>query len=346
MMKAGVLENIQCLRFRNIPEPELLHYSAIIKVKVCGICGTDLRTYRYGHSKVTLPHVLGHEISGEIIAVDNSVKGYHTGQRVAVTPRISCGTCYYCLHGQPLYCENSRTFGFQLQGGYAEYMLVPERGIRYGVLNTIPETLGFEEASLAEPVSCCLRAQRTCNVGPGTCIVVIGGGAMGIMHCRIARANKADTIILVDRNTDRLERISCTSIDMLIDSRKEDAVTRIMKATEGRGADVVIVACSSGEAQVQAISLAGKGSRINLFGGLPPDNANILINSNDIHYREIMINSTHGSLPSDNMDALEIMANKELQVLDLLSDLFPVEEIETAFERAASRQTLHVGICP
>jgi L-iditol 2-dehydrogenase len=345
-MKAGILEKVQQLRVREVPEPELVHGTIIVKVKVCAICGTDLRAYDYGHPQITLPHILGHEISGEIIAVDKAVEGYSPGQRVAVTPRISCGTCFYCLRGQPIYCENRQTFGFQLQGGYAEYLLVPERGIQYGVLNIIPKALSFEEAALAEPLSCCLRAQRTSGVGRGTCIVIIGGGPIGMMDCRMARVNKADHVILVDRNTERLGNISLSSIDTLIDSRQEDTITRVMELTEGRGADVVIVACSSAEAQAQSISLARKGARINFFGGLPPDDANIWINGNTIHYREIMLTGTHGSLPSDNMEALEIIAGKKIQVRDLMSDIFPLDDIETAFHHAAKRQSMHVGVYP
>lgn len=345
-MKAGVLEKIQHFQVRKVPDPDLARGAVIIKVKVCAICGTDLRIYNYGHSKITLPHILGHEISGEIIAVDKTVEGYSPGQRVAVTPRISCGTCFYCLHGQHIYCENSRTFGFQLQGGYAEYLLVPERGIRYGVLNTIPEALSFEEAALAEPLSCCLRAQRTSGVGRGTSVVIIGGGPIGIMHCRMAKLNKADNVILVDRNIERLENITRTSIDVLIDPRQEDTITRIMELTGGRGADVVIVACSSAEAQAQSISLAGKGARINYFSGLPPDSAHIRIDGNDIHYREITLNGTHGSLPSDNLEALEKIADKEIQVYDLMTDMFHLDEIEPAFHHAGSRQSMHVGIYP
>jgi len=232
-MKAGVLESVEHLVVKDVPDPKLDKGTVIIRVKVCSVCGTDVRTYRHGHPNVRLPHILGHEIAGEIVSVANDVTDYKVGQRVAVAPRIACGACFYCRKGQPIYCQNRNTIGFQLPGGYAEYVLIPPRGLEYGIINQIADTLSFEEASLAEPLSCCLHAQRACDVTPGDTVVVIGGGPMGIMHCRLAKVRNATKVILVEKETSRLEQVNLDAVDAIVDSGKDDPGAEIVAWTEG-----------------------------------------------------------------------------------------------------------------
>ena len=345
-MKAGILESIEHLAVKEVHEPELQKGSVILKVKVCSICGTDLRIYHYGHPRVELPQILGHEVSGEVEAVASEVTYYKAGDRVALTPRIACGECFYCQKGQHIYCQKSRTFGYELQGGYAEYLLIPSPGVQYGVLNGIADSLSFEEASLAEPLSCCMRAQKASQVGHGDTVVVVGGGPVGIMHCRLAKVNNAGKVILVEKETRRLEQVNLTSVDNVIDSSKSDLEVEIIALTEGRGADIVIVACSSTQAQEQAFSFVGRGGRINFFGGLPPGQSNISVDSNVIHYREVLVQGSHGSTPHDNRMALDMLAKKAVKVGDLISHSFSLDSIEEAFRFAESMVGMHVAICP
>jgi L-iditol 2-dehydrogenase len=345
-MKAGVLESIEHLIVKDVPSPEPHMGEVIVRVKVCSVCGTDVRTYRYGHPSITLPHILGHEIAGEIVSVPKDVADYRVGQRVTVAPTIACGACFYCRKDQHVYCQNRSTIGYQLPGGFAEYVMVPPRGVEYGIINQIAENISFEEASLAEPLSCCLRAQRACKVSPGAVVVVIGGGPVGIIHCRLATVNNAGKVILIEKDTRRLQQVSLDAVDAVVDSGKCNPETEVAELTGGRGADVVIVACSSDEAQVQAFSLAGKGGRINLFGGLAPGRSHISIDSNLIHYREISVRGSHGSTPQDNKEALDILEKKVIDVSDLATHTFPLDSIEEAFHFKENRYGMHVGVIP
>jgi len=345
-MKAGILETIEHLVVNEVPDPELDRGSIMIKVKVCSICSTDVRIYHHGHPMVELPQILGHEIAGEVEAVADEVTNYRVGDRVAVTPRIACGECFYCLKGQHIYCQNSRTFGHQLPGGYAEHLLVPSRGVEFGVLNRIADTLSFEEASLAEPLSCCLRSQRATRVSPGGTVVVIGGGPIGIIHCRLAKTNNAGRVILVEKESRRMEQVNLASVDQIVDSGKSEPEVEIAALTEGRGADVVIVACSSPQAQEQSLSLVGRGGRINFFGGLPPGQSSILVDSNVVHYREVSVQGSHGSLPQDNSEALDMLMRKVMEVGDLITHTFPLDSIEEAVLSAESKEGMHVAIHP
>jgi len=345
-MKAGILETIEHLEVKEVPDPQLEPGSVVIKIKVCSICGTDLRTYHYGNDRIKLPHILGHEIAGQISAVGSQVSDFQVGDRVAITPRIACGECFYCRKGQDIYCLNNLSFGYRLPGGYAEYLLVPERGVQYGVVNTIEDSVSFEEAALAETLACCVRAQKTSRVGSGDTVVIVGGGPVGIIHCRLAKINDAARVVLVEKETKRLEQVNLDSIDKVVGSYKNNVEAEILALTEGNGADVVIVACSSAQAQEQSLSLASRGGRVNFFGGLPPGEAKVSIDSNLVHYREVSLQGSHGSTPPDNRQALDMLAKRTIVIDDLITHTFPLESIKEAFLFAESRKGMHVAVLP
>ncbi|MBM3131418.1 MAG: zinc-binding dehydrogenase [Chloroflexi bacterium] len=345
-MKAGVLESIGHLAVKEVPDPQLEKGTVILKVGACSICSTDLRIFHYGHARIQLPQILGHEIAGEVTEVGEGVRDHKIGDRVTVTPTVACGECHYCHKKLPHYCQRRKSFGYQLAGGYAEYLFVPSFAVAYGALNRFPDTLSFTEASLAEPLACCIRAQKSSQVGTGDMVAIIGGGPVGIMHARLAKTNGAGRVILIERDLGRLKGIPLDAIDDIIDSTRTDPSGIVAHLTEGRGADVVMVACSSAEAQVQALSIAGSGGRVNFFGGLPPGASSITIDSNIIHYKEVSIQGAHGSLPEDNRNAIDMIARGTVKVSDLISHTFPLDAIVEAFRLAESRHGMHVAICP
>lgn len=345
-MKAGVLEEIERLVVKSVPDPQPDEGSVILRVSLCSICGSDLRIYHYGHPRVTLPQILGHEVAGQIEAVGGGVKNHRVGDRVAVAPRIPCGECFYCRKGQYTYCSDNLSIGYQLSGGYAEYLLVPRRGVRLGVVNKIPDGVSFEAGALAETLACCLRAQRASAVSRGDAVVIVGGGPVGIMHARLARVSGAGRVILVERETGRLGQVDLGSVDRVVDSARGDVEPEVLALTNGDGADVVIVACSSAEAQEQSLSLARKGGRVNFFGGLPSGRSEISIDSNLIHYGEVSVQGTHGSAPDDNREAVDMLAGGVMKVDDLITHRFPLDLIRDAFLFADSREGMHVAVLP
>ena len=344
-MKAAVFADMERFVIEDMPEPRAGAGEVRVRIRACAICGTDLRIYHYGHHHVQPPQVIGHEIAGVIDQTGAGVTGCTLGAPVTITPRIGCGHCYYCRRGQYSYCPNGRSFGYQLPGGYAEYIIVPPEGVSLGALIPIGGGLSFDEASLTEPLACCLRAQRTSGVGPGAVVAVIGGGPVGILHCRLARARGA-SVILIEREVERLNAVSTAAIAKVVEPRRSDPRQEIRAFTEGRGADVVIVACSSAEAQVEALSLAGRGGRVNFFGGLPPGGSLITLDSNLIHYDEIQVQGSHGSTPEENREAAALLASEQIEVKDLISRGFPLEAIEEAFHFAESRQGMKTVIHP
>jgi len=194
--------------------------------------------------------------------------------------------CRQCLRGQMTVCPNQTSMGYQYPGGFAEYMVVPKAVLDVDGLNRIPENLSFAEASVAEPFACAINAQELISVGDGDTVVVFGAGPIGCIHIRLARANGASRVFLIDVNAERL-KMSADAVkpDEVINGSEVDVVERVKELTGGRGADVVITATAANVAQEQAIGMAARRGRISFFGGLPKTNPYIRCDSNLVHYR-------------------------------------------------------------
>lgn len=318
-----------------------------IRVRNCSTCGTDLKIFRFGHHHIVPPRVMGHEIAGEIVAVGNEVDGWRVGDRVQVIAAIPCGTCAECRRGRLTVCPNQESMGYHYDGGFAELMAVPAKVLAVDGLNRIPEGVSFAEASVAEPLACVLNGQQLARVGPGDDVVVIGSGPIGCLHVRLARARGAARVVLVDVNADRLAKAAALVIpDATVDAFHSDAVDEVGKLTGGRGADVVITAAASGQAQEQAVRMAARQGRISLFGGLPKDNPIIALDSNLVHYRELTVVGANGSAPAHNAEALRLIASGSVPVADLITHRLRLDDALTAFDIVARGQAIKVTIEP
>jgi L-iditol 2-dehydrogenase len=315
-------------------------------VRSCSTCGTDAKIFHHGHHHISLPRVLGHEVAGEIVEVGNGAKGFGVGDRVQVIAAIPCGECFYCRRGQETVCENLESIGYQYDGGFAEFMRVPRKVLDRDGLNRVPDHVSFEAASLTEPLACVLNGQEIAQVGTGDVVAVLGAGPIGCLHVRLARARGASSIILADVNERRLELSARAQPDIVIDSAKEDAVDAVRKATDGRGADVVITATGAGAAQEQALEMAAARGRISLFGGLPRDNSVIRFDSNLVHYRELIVVGAYGSAPRHNRAALELISTGAVEVEDLITHRVPLDRVRDAIDIVTSGEGLKVVVEP
>src|SRR5438270_4349765 len=148
----------------------------LLRVRACSTCGTDVKIYRHGHHHIVPPRVIGHEIAGEVVQVGAGVAGWSPGDRVQVIAAVPCGTCDDCGRGWQTICPNQVSMGYHYDGGFAEYMIVPERVLAVDGVNRIPDGVGFAEASVAEPLACVLNGQEIAGVGTGNTVVVVGAG--------------------------------------------------------------------------------------------------------------------------------------------------------------------------
>ena len=336
------------VRIEDAPEPRCGPDEVKMRVRNCSTCGTDVKIFHNGHQNLSPPRVIGHEIAGEVVEVGADVDGWSPGDRAQVIAAVPCGECYECRKGWMEVCQNQTSMGYQYDGGFAEYMIVPRQVLKVDGLNRIPDNVGYDEASAAEPLACAINAQELLDIEEGDTVVVFGAGPIGCMHIRLARgAHKAGRVFLVDVNDDRL-KMSADAVkpDETINAAEVDVVERVMELTEGRGADVVITATAANVTQEQAIAMAARNGRISFFGGLPKTNPTITCDSNVVHYRQLHIHGANGSAPSHNKRALEYISSGQVPVKDLITVHLPLEKALDAIGIVERGEAIKVTVEP
>ncbi|MEO9322171.1 zinc-dependent dehydrogenase [Nocardioides sp. C4-1] len=341
------------VRLEDVPEPTCGPDEVKLKVRNCSTCGTDVKIYNNGHQNLTPPRTLGHEIAGEVVEVGADVNAtygsdFSVGDRVQVIAAVPCGECHECTKGWMEVCQNQTSVGYQYDGGFAEYMIVPKQVLKVDGLNKIPDNVGYDEASAAEPFACAINAQEQLGIEEGDFTVVFGAGPIGCMHIRIARGvHKVGTVVLVDINAERL-KMSADAVqpDHVINSAEEDVVAKVMELTGGRGADVIITATPANVTQEQAISMAARQGRISFFGGLPKNDPFIKADSNLIHYRQLHVHGANGSSPAHNKRALEYISTGQVPVKDLITAHVKLDDVMDAFALVKAGEAIKVTVEP
>jgi len=337
------------LRLEDVPEPTCGTDEVKIRVKNCSTCGTDVKIRKNGHQNLAPPRIIGHEIAGEVVEVGSGVAGdWKPGDRVQVIAAVPCGKCHECRKGWMAVCQNQTSVGYQYDGGFAEYMIVPREVLAVDGMNRIPDGVGFAEASAAEPFACAINAQEQLRIEPGDDVVIFGAGPIGCLHVRIARGvHRAGRVILVDINSERL-KMSADAVqpDVVINASEVNIVEEILKLTDGRGADVVITATPANITQEQAVSMAARNGRISFFGGLPKTNPTITLDSNLVHYRQLHIHGANGSAPEHNRRALDYIASGEVPVADLITRRIRLRDVMDAFGIVERGEAIKVTVEP
>jgi L-iditol 2-dehydrogenase len=335
------------IRLEQAPEPTAGPGQLKIAVVNCSTCGTDVKISRHGHHHIRPPRVIGHEIAGRIVEVGEGVTGWSEGDRVQVIAAIPCGSCAECSDGRFTVCSRQESMGYHYDGGFAEYMIIPESVLAVDGVNRVPENIDLAEASVAEPLACVLNGQEIAGVGEGDTVVVMGAGPIGCLHVRLARARGASKVYLVDINRGRLDMSAdIVRPDAAVCGGETDAVEEVLRLTGGRGADVVITAAASGRAQEDALRMVSRSGRISFFGGLPKDAPIIQLDSNAVHYREISIFGANGSSPEHNRRALELISSGAVPVADLITERMALSDVHKAIETVASGTAIKVTIQP
>ena len=335
------------VRLEDMDEPTPAADEVKIRVRNCSTCGTDVKILNNGHPNMTAPRVMGHEVAGEVVEVGADVGGWARGDRVQVIAAVPDGTCEECRRGRLTVCTNQTSVGYQYEGGFAEYMIVPRSVLAVDGLNRIPEGVSFAEASVAEPFACVINGQELAGVGKDDDVVVVGAGPIGCLHVRLARARGARRVFLIDLNAGRLA-MSADAVhpDAALDGSQVDTVEQVLALTGGRGADVVITAAASGAAQEAGQHMLARGGRLSMFGGLPKDRPTVTLDANLIHYRELSVVGANGSSPDHNKQALAMIASGEVPVDDLITVRLPLEEVHLAFDVVAQGAAIKVTIEP
>ena len=289
------------------------------------------------------PRILGHEISGIIEAVGEKITRYQKGMHVCLAPNMGCGVCNQCVSGNTHLCDDYQAFGINIDGGFAEYMRIPAEAAAQGNLMVIDEKVDFGEAALLEPASCVMNGQSRVNIRLNDTVLVIGAGPIGLMHALIAKASGAGRVYMRDLSEERLRQ--CTEIDNgLIPIYGRNPLEQIMDFTDGKGVDVCIVACPSGQAQAESLELMAMNGRILFFGGLPQGKDMVSLPSNLIHYRQLSICGSTRANVEQYRSVAAMVGNGRLNMKKIISGRYALEDIEDALTYAKSGKGLKTVI--
>ncbi len=348
-MKAAVYEGVAKVQIRDVPKPECPQDGLLVRVEACGICGTDARTFFNGDERATPPWILGHELGAVVEQVGQIARseiGLHAGERIHVISTLSCGHCDYCRMGWENLCVERGLLGYQpYPGGYAEYMPIPHVALRN--VMKVPDDVPLEHATLTDPFSDALNGVERLEARLGDIVVVVGAGPIGTMQAMMIRSSGAEKVILVEVSKQRLD----LSRSVLGDERMAyvgggDSVQAVLTETDGKGADRIIVACSSNQAQEDALRMAGKRARIVYFGGLPRTKPTINFASNYLHYGEFEISGAYASTFKQQQQALAMIRSGMLPASKLITHVLPLEQIAAGFDYIRSGEALKVVIKP
>jgi len=330
------------IRVEQVPRPVPTPGEVLMHIFCCGICGSDLRSYQKGSppGNLPVPRVLGHEFAGQVAELGAGVTGFHLGDWVTAAPATSCGQCFYCRRGATTLCVNALDFGTTRNGAQAEHTLIPAQLVAQGGLVLIPEGISYEKASLIEPVGTCLRGLRTRGgLQRGETVLIIGDGTIGLVQVMLTRYLDAGTVICAGHHDERLAYARRWGAQITVNTHSENLVHIVRDATEGRGADLVMVSVPNAQSLQDALPLVRGGGRLVVFGGVPRG-SRISLDPNFIHYNEITVTGTFNCTVEEFRQALDIA--KDLPLEELVTHRVPLQRILDGYQAMADKVGLKV----
>jgi L-iditol 2-dehydrogenase len=269
------------------------------------------------------------------------------GDRVVMYIVLPCGSCRYCAIGRENLCEHRTTMAYHHDGAFAPLMKVPATAVAAGHLFRVEGKISSEQMALAEPLGCVLNAHSRLDIGPDDAVAVIGAGPIGVMHAVVARLRGARSVFLLDTSADRLDRSAPFDLDArIVVGPAGEHHAAVREQTDGFGPSVVIVACSAAAAQADALEMAGKAARVLFFGGLPKSNPAALLNTNHLHYKELVLAGSYSEKRSDFEAAFTLLQSSRFPADRIITHTLPLEQITEAFPLMESGAALKVCIRP
>ncbi len=328
-MQALVYHGPNELRVEDRPTPEPGPGEAVLRVGACGICGTDLRIVAGGHrayppGTVRIP---GHEVAGTVLAVGDGTE-LEEGQPAFIAPNVGCGRCAQCRAGRVNLCVRPEAVGISMDGGLADQLLLPANLVAQGNVLPVPEAADLRAVALAEPLACVLRGSEACDIRTGDVVTIVGAGPVGLMHLLVARLAGPSAVIVSQRSEERRRLALEFGADEAVGP--DELAAAVTDVSEGRGADVVIVAAPAAEAQRQALEIAAPAARINFFGGLPRGRSMVELDTNLIHYKELVVTGTTANTTEDCRRALELVLGGSIDTAALISRSYRLAEADEA----------------
>jgi L-iditol 2-dehydrogenase len=330
-MRVAMYYNNHDVRIEEMPIPTIGDGEMLVKVKASGICGSDVMEW-YRIKKA--PKVLGHEITGEIVEVGKNVKPYKKGDRVFVSHHVPCNTCRFCLHDQQTLCHTLHSTNFY-PGGFAEYLRVPEINVDRGVF-LLPETMSYEEGVFIEPLACVIRGLRIAGMKPRHSVLIIGSGISGLLFVKLARAWGASRIYTTDIDAYRRRMAKTFGATAVFDA-KENVPELLKTQNHGRLADLVIICAGAPAAVQQGLRSVEPGGTILFFAPTQPG-VDIPFPLFELWNKQVTMVSTYAGSPKDIQMAIDTIAQKNIDVTDMITHRLPLRETARGFQLVAQAQ--------
>ncbi|WP_430813777.1 alcohol dehydrogenase catalytic domain-containing protein [Carboxylicivirga sp. RSCT41] len=330
-MKAAVIKNPGNIVVEEFISPIPGEGEVLLKVDACAICGTDQRVLK-GEKPVDVP-IVGHEISGTVAGLGKGVSGFKEGERYAVQTVIGCGDCPMCAISRENLCENGfKAIGYQWNGGFAEYMIMPKVGVDQGCLIPVSDKMTDEEATILEPLSCCINGMRIIPLEDAQSVIVFGGGIIGVLNGLVAKARGAKSVTIIDVSQDRLELLASLNLpfDHYVNSATTSPEEWVKENTNGRGVDVVVVAASVKSLVKQGMDLLARDGHLSIFAGMPKSDPTDVLDLNLIHYPELHIHGANSSVKRDYIEAEQMISSGLIDASALVTHVFSLDEFNEA----------------
>jgi len=340
-MKMVQVKGNSMVEIKDVDKPSLGSHEILVKMQACGICGSDVEKVfgKYGQPSMRL----GHEPAGIISQIGSEVKNFNIGDRVFTHHHVACYSddCHECSHGNETMCKKYYESNLEPCGLADEY-IVPEWNVKHGGVLRISDSMSFEEAAMIEPLACCIRAWSGVECKKNDSVAILGVGPTGIMHAMLAKHHRFGKIFCLDLNEFRLNFVK--KIEMrthedfnptTIHPEKANALEQIKSETANQGVDVVVVATSSMNALKDAVSFVRKGGTIVMFG-VPSKGANVELDMSEIYSKGITIVNSYAASDDDTRHAEDLIKNREINVSQLITHRYNLEECQQAFMHAKS----------
>jgi L-iditol 2-dehydrogenase len=328
-MKALVLKEYRRFAIEDFAVPVLQPEEVLVRVRACGICGSDVHGMDGSSGRRIPPIIMGHEAAGEIAQVGSAVTGWKTGDRVTFDSTVYCGDCWYCRRGKINLCENRRVLGvscgdYRRHGAFAEFVAVPQR-----ILYRLPDNLSFEQAAMVEAVSVAMHAVKRTPLSEDASVVVVGTGMIGLLVVQVLRVAGCKQIVAIDLEENKLQLAKKLGATSTIKADEPDLLEKIRVLTGGRGADAAFEVVGLPPTVKTAIECVRKGGSVTLVGNLKPQ---VDLPLQAVVTRELTLIGTCSSA-GEYPACLDLIATGKINVTEFISATAPLEEGAQWFER-------------
>jgi 2-desacetyl-2-hydroxyethyl bacteriochlorophyllide A dehydrogenase len=322
MMKALVLEEYYKLVFKEVPIPEINSNEVLVKVKACGICGSDVHGMDGSTGRRIPPMIMGHEASGVIVKTGTDVKNWKSGDRVTFDSTVYPLDDWFTLEGRYNLSDNREVIGvspgtYKRDGAFAEYIAIPQH-----ILYKIPENVTFEQAAMVEAVAVALHSINVSEIKTGDKCVLVGAGMIGIFILKLLKISGASQIIAIDNNPKRLELARKSGADHAFLSAEENLDQKIKSLTSNRGADISFEAVGKSESVNIAIDILRKGGKTVLVGNISPE---VSFPLQKVVTRELKVLGSC-AIRGEYENVLNLLETGKISVDDQISAVVPLSE--------------------